>query len=195
MHSDKLSQALARIDQANREDTQTEHWQGETYPKEWLYGQRMSAWLHKLDPTASAARQIAARAQHIRRWTVPRDSYPAGREGYLRWRKYLYGFHAQQAETILGELGFDGETIAAVKKMIGKEGIKRDDDVQMIEDVACLVFLEYYLPDFAPKYSEEKLIDIVQKTWKKMSVQGHQAALGIGFSAELMAVIVKALGL
>jgi hypothetical protein len=193
MSNNRLSLALAKIDQANREDPNLETWQGETHPKEWLYGLRMSGWLAELDPEPSEARQIAARAQHIRRWTVPRESYPEGREGYLRWRKYLYRFHAEQAAAIMVEAGYDAETIAQVKQMIAKEGIKRNADVQVIEDAACLVFLEYHFPAFAPKYDEEKLIDIVQKTWKKMSEQGQQAALGLALPEDLGQVVAKAL--
>ncbi|MFM8330446.1 MAG: DUF4202 domain-containing protein [Candidatus Methylumidiphilus sp.] len=192
---DSLSKALALVDEANREDPNTELWQGEACPKEWLYGLRMSAWLAKLDPDASPARQLAARAQHIRRWTVPRESYPEGREGYLRWRKYLYGFHAEQAAAIAQAAGFDAEAVAAVQKMVGKDGIKRDADVQIIEDTACLVFLEHYFPDFAAKHEPDKLADIVRKTWKKMSASGQQAALGIHLPDGLMAVVAEALGL
>jgi hypothetical protein len=153
----------------------------------------MSRWLERLDPAPSEARQLAARAQHIRRWTVPREDYPEGREGYLRWRKFLYRFHARQAAAIMGEAGYDGETIAAVERMVGKEGIKRDADVQVIEDAACLVFLEQYFPEFAKKYDEDKLVDIVQKTWKKMSEAGHNAALGLALPEELGRVVAKAL--
>lgn len=194
MTNDRLTLALAKIDQANREDPSLETWQGEAYPKEWLYGLRMSEWLSKLDPEPSEARQIAARAQHLRRWTVPRESYPEGREGYLRWRKYLYRFHAEQAAAIMAEVGYDETAIAQVKQMIAKEGIKRNPDVQVIEDAACLVFLDYYFPAFAPKYDEDKLIDIVQKTWKKMSAQGQQAALGLALPEDLGQVVAKALG-
>jgi len=193
MSNDRLTLAIALIDQANAEDPSREVWQGEEIPKELLYGQHMSVWLGKLDPQPSEARQIAARAQHIRRWTVPREQYPEGREGYLRWRKYLYKFHAEQAVAIMNQVGYDEETRAQVKKMIGKEGIKRDADVQLIEDLACLVFLEHYFPPFAQKFDEDKLIDIVRKTWKKMSDQGHAAALTLAFPDDLAAVVAKAL--
>jgi hypothetical protein len=193
MSNDRLNKAIELIDRANSEDPTWEMWQGEEMPKELLYSWHMVRWLEKLDPEASEARQLAARAQHIRRWTVPRESYPEGREGYLRWRKYLYRFHAEQAVAILHEVGYDEVTIDAVRQMISKEGIKRNADVQMIENVACLVFLEHYFPAFAPKYDEAKLIDIVQKTWKKMSEQGQQAALGLKLPDDLGRVVGKAL--
>jgi len=193
MSNDRLSKAIELIDQANGEDPRREIWQGETHPKEWLYARHMSRWLEKLDPAPSEARQLAARAQHIRRWTVPREDYPEGREGYLRWRKFLYRFHAEQAAAIMDAAGYDGDTIAAVKRMVGKEGIKRDADVQLIEDVACLVFLEHYFPAFAQKYDEDKLIDIVRKTWKKMSEQGHNAALALALPEDVGVVVARAL--
>lgn len=193
MSKDKLKLAIDAIDQANQEDPNIECWEGKNSPKELLYSQRMTQWLLKLDPTPSEARQIAVRAQHIRRWQVPRESFPAGREAYLRWRTSLYRFHAEQVEQILLEVGFDEATIALVKKMVGKQGIKREPDVQLLEDVACLVFLEYYFPNFARQYDETKILDIVRKTWKKMSDSGHQAALSIPFPQELAELIAKAL--
>jgi hypothetical protein len=193
MLDDKLQRALDLIDQANGDDPSTETWQGREYPKELLYGLRMSACLARLLPDANAAQQIAARAQHIRRWTVPRERYPATREGYLRWRTFLYRFHAEQAGAIAREAGYDDHTVAAVQKMVGKQGIKRDPDVQLIEDVACLVFLEHYFPAFAEGYEETKLIDIVRKTWRKMSEQGHRAALALDLPEKLQTVVAKAL--
>ncbi len=193
MNDDRLSKAIAAIDRANGEDPHRENWQGIEYPKELLYSLRMSAWLERLDPDPSEPRRLAARAQHIRRWMVPRESYPEGREGYLRWRKFLYRFHAEQVEAILLQAGYDGEIIAAVKRMVGKEGIKRDADVQMIEDVACMVFLEHYFPEFAKNCEEEKLVDVVRKTWKKMSDRAHGAALALELPADLLNVVKKAL--
>ncbi len=193
MSKDKLIQAIAAIDQANSEDPNTEIWQGKLCPKELLYSERMTQWLEKLDPSPSDARQIAIRAQHIRRWKVPREDFPAGREAYLRWRTSLYRFHSEEVERILREIDYDGETIALVIKMVGKQGIKRDPDVQLLEDVACLVFLEYYLPAFATKYDEAKLIDIVRKTWKKMSDAGQTAALSLTLPQKLGEVIGKAI--
>jgi len=193
MGTDKLIKAIEAIDQTNSLDPNLEVSEGQEFPKELLYSMRMSAWLKRLDPEASEPRQLAARAQHIRRWEVPREHYPAGREGYLRWRTYLYRFHADQAEAILREIGYDEETIALVRKMVGKQGIKHDADAQLIEDVACLVFLEYYFPEFAAKNDDNKVVDIVRKTWKKMSAQGHEAALTIPLPREVQALVTKAI--
>ncbi|QSA95510.1 DUF4202 domain-containing protein [Methylococcus sp. EFPC2] len=193
MSEERLDRALSMIDQANGEDPERENWQGQDYPRALLYGLRMSAWLEKLTPEPNDAQRIAARAQHIRRWTVPRDSYPATREGYLQWRSFLYRFHAEQAAAIAHENGYPESVVAAVKKMVGKQGIKQDAEVQLIEDVACLVFLEHYFPDFAEGYDEEKLIGIVRKTWRKMSDQARQAALQLSLPETLTGVVGKAL--
>ncbi|MBS1212906.1 MAG: hypothetical protein H6R26_1523, partial [Proteobacteria bacterium] len=132
-------------------------------------------------------------AQHLRRWQVPRTDYPATREGYHRWRTFLYSYHADQAENLLRQAGYDDETVAAVRRMVGKQGIRKDPDVQTIEDVACLVFLEHYFPAFAHSRDEEQLIDIVRKTWRKMSDAGHQAALTLDLPETLAGIVGKAL--
>lgn len=192
--SSKLQTALDLIDAANSEDPNREIWQGREWPKERLYSQRMSEWLARLVPDADEALQIAARAQHIRRWQVPRDSYPKTREGYLRWRTGLYEFHAQQAAELLTQVGYDTETIERVRRMLSKRGLRREADSQLIEDVACLVFLEHYFASFAPDHDQAKVIDIVQKTWKKMSDTAQQAAMNLDLSNEARRLLELALG-
>ena len=162
---------LRRFDEANAEDPNTEVIDGQPLPKELVYGQRMSARLAVFAPDAPETVKLAARAQHIRRWEVPRDSYPEGRAGYLKWRTDLYKRHAEIAGEIMGDVGYDAEPIERVQTLLRKRGLKTDPDVQLMEDVICLVFLEHYFHDFAQKHDEEKLIPIVQKTWKKMSEQ------------------------
>lgn len=193
MSNDRLSLAIAAIDLANSQDPNLEFWQGQAIPKELLYSHRMTEWLARLDPSPSEARQLAARAQHIRRWMIPREDYPAGREAYLRWRTTLYRFHADQVEAILHDAGYDSQTVALVRKMVGKQGIKRDPDVQLLEDVACLVFLEYYFPAFAATKDQEKMIDIVRKTWNKMSERALSAALSLHLPDELATLVALAL--
>jgi hypothetical protein len=193
MSGERLMRAIELIDRANGEDPHRESWEGRAYPKELLYSERMTAWLERLAPDASDSLRLAARAQHVRRWAVPREDYPATREGYLRWRSLLYRFHAEQAGTLLREAGYDEETIAAVGKMVAKQGAKDDPDVQLIEDVACLVFLEHYLPAFAESQSEDKLIGIIRKTWRKMSEQARARALELEFPQSVYALVVKAL--
>ncbi len=190
----RLEQAFQRFDEANAEDPNTESVEGRPVPKELVYGQRMSARLRLFAPEAPEAVQLAARAQHIRRWEVPRESYPAGRAGYLKWRTDLYKRHGDTAAEILGEVGFDDETIERVRTLLRKRGLKTDPDVQLMEDVICLVFLEHYFHAFAKKHEETKLISIVQKTWRKMSDEAHEVALRFDYAPEDLVVIQKALG-
>jgi len=189
----RLEEALLRFDEANAEDPNIEWVDARQAPKELVYGRRMSARLAAFAPNAGETVKLAARAQHIRRWEVPRESYPAGRAGYLKWRTDLYKRHGDIAAEIMGEVGYDDETIERVRTLLRKRGLKTDPDVQLLEDVICLVFLEHYFHDFAKKHDEEKLIPIVQKTWKKMTDAAHEAALQLDYAPEDLAVIEKAL--
>lgn len=153
----------------------------------------MTTWLQRLVDQPPAPLQIAARAQHIGRWNIPRSDYPATREGYLAWRSVLYRLHADEAAALMAEAGYDGAAIEQVRKMLMKRGLKQDPDVQLIEDVACLVFLEHYFPDFAERHEADKIVDILKKTWRKMSPRGHQAALGIEMPEALAKLVDRAL--
>jgi hypothetical protein len=197
MNDDKLDRVLDLIDEANAADPNRELWQGETHPKEWLYGRRMTEWLARLEPEASEAARIAARGQHIRRWEVPRDSYPATREGYLRWRSFLYGFHGDRVAELMAQAGYGPESAARVKAILSKRGMKTDPEVQLIEDVACLVFLEYYFLAFVAGHEDEpdKLVGIVRKTWGKMSERARQHALTLAFPESIQPLLAQALGL
>ena len=189
----RFDDAIRGFDDANAEDPVLERVEGEDLPKELVYGRRMSRWLERLAPDAPESVKLAARAQHIRRWEIPRDTYPEGRAGYLKWRTDLHKRHADIAATILQDAGYDDETIGRVRTLLRKRGLKTDPDVQLMEDVICLVFLEHYFHDFAQKHDEEKLISIVQKTWKKMTEKAHEAALQLDYAQEDLAVIQKAL--
>jgi hypothetical protein len=189
----RLDEAFRQFDEANAEDPNTEMVDGQPIPKEIVYGQRMSARLAAFAPDAPETVKLAARAQHIRRWEVPRDSYPEGRAGYLKWRTDLYKRHADLAAGIMRDVGYEDEIVERVRTLLRKRGLKTDSDVQLMEDVICLVFLEHYFHDFAPKHDEEKLIPIVQKTWKKMTEQAHEAALQLDYAPNDLAVIQKAL--
>lgn len=190
----RLDDALSGFDAANAEDPNTETVNEQLVPKELVYGQRMSARLTAFAPDASETVQLAARAQHIRRWEVPRDSYPDGRAGYLKWRTDLYKRHGEIAGTIMKDVGYGADAIERVRTLLRKRGLKTDPDVQLLEDVICLVFLEHYFHDFAQKHEKEKLIPIVQKTWKKMTTEAHRTALQLDYAAEDLALIRKALG-
>ena len=191
----RLQDVLARIDEANRKDPHTGHEGDVEHPMELLYGRRMSAWLERLKPHAADALRIAVRAQHLERWAIPRDRFPAGRSGYLRWRTTLGAHHAERSAELMRDAGYDGETIAAVAALLRKEGLARaapDSDVQALEDCACLVFLEHYLGPFAERHAPAKVADILAKTWRKMSPAARGAALGIDFGSKLRALLESA---
>lgn len=193
MSETRLDAVLRLIDAANAVDPNTTSSDAGGQPEALLYGQRMSAWLEKVCPEASEPLQIAARGQHIRRWEVPRDSYPATREGYLKWRTYLYGFHADCVADLMLVAGYPEPAIDRVKWLLKKRGIKTDAEVQTLEDVICLVFLENYFADFAATQDGAKLINIVRKTWAKMSERGHAFALQLPFPESIRDILAQAL--
>lgn len=185
--------AIRRIDAANREDPETMLIDGSPVPGELLYSRRMSAWLDRLEPNASESLKLAVRAQHLRRWEIPRETFPKTRAGYLQWRTRLGAYHAEQAGNILRESGYDEPTVARVQSLLRKEGLKSDPETQLLEDVICVVFLENYFADFAPQHDEEKVVNILRKTWRKMSERGRQAALGLKLPNEARALVERAL--
>ena len=193
MKPTRFEVALALIDKYNSEDPNSFETNGLKFTKELLYGQRMTHKLLQFEPNASKALQIAARAQHIGRWKIDRKEYPMDRIGYLKWREALKDIHADITSQILKEVGYEDEFIDRVSVIVRKKFIKKNEESQIIEDVICLVFLDYYFEEFAAKHSEEKIIDILQKTWKKMSEKGHEHALKLKYSEKSLSLIQKAL--
>jgi hypothetical protein len=189
----QLQKTLADFDQANLEDPNKELVNGESVAKEWIYAQRMTSKLFAFCESPSEALQLAARAQHICRWKIPRSDYPMDRSGYKKWRMDLAVFHGETAGKIMADNGYDDSSIQRVKDLLLKRSLKRDEQVQTLEDVICLVFLEFYLEDFAAKHDQTKLIDIIQKTWNKMSDQGHEAALKLPLSEAMLTLVTQAL--
>jgi len=183
------------IDAENAQDPNSEIYQSKTYPKELLYSNRMYERLMNFHPNASEAVQIASKAQHICRWKVARESYPMDRVGYLKWREDLKKFHAKLTAEILAKAGYSQEFIDRVSFLIEKKLLKKDEETQLLEDVICLVFLEYYFDPFVHKHDREKMKNIILKTWNKMSEAGHQEALKINFSDENLQLIKEALSL
>ena len=179
----RLTDVFAAIDAANALDPNTIEVDGEPKPAELVYGRRMSETLARLAPHASEHLRIAARGQHIERWTSPRASYPAGRVGYLKWRKDLQGFHARRIGEMMVAAGYDAGDVERVGALIRKERLKSDAEAQMIEDIACVVFLEHYLADFLAKTDEDKLAGILAKTWNKMSPLGRDEARKLALPA------------
>lgn len=186
--------AIAGFDAANAEDPNSEIVDGQPRPKELVYSDRMTAMLARLAPDASEVLRLAARCQHIRRWTIPRGDYAMDRIGYLQWRKRLNKFHAQVAGDILRDAGYDDATIARVAALLKKESLKSDADAQTLEDVVALVFLESYLAGFVSthgEYDPAKFADILAKTAKKMSARGRAAAVSVIALPPELAPVVK----
>jgi hypothetical protein len=169
----RLAATLAAIDAANSADPDRH----EGRPAALLYGERMTAELERLFPEASEVLRIAARGQHIERWTSPRAAYPEGKEGYLAWRRDLAQYHATRVGGIMAAEGYGPDDIARAGAMIRKEGLKRDPEVQALEDVICFTFLRWYFQPFAEGRDAAQLLKIVQKTARKMSAEGRARAL------------------
>ena len=179
----RLTDVIAAIDAANALDPNKIEVDGRAQPAELVYGRRMSETLARMAPHASEHLRIAARGQHLERWTSPRVSYPAGRVGYLKWRKDLQRFHARRIGDIMMAAGAVAGDVERVGALVRKERLKSDPDAQMIEDVACVVFLEHYLGDFLAKTDEDKLAGILVKTWNKMSPLGRAEARKLALPA------------
>lgn len=195
MTTTAFQNASTWIDAENAQDPNHEIDQSISYPKELLYSNRMYQRLLDFHPNASEAVKIAAKAQHICRWKIARESYSMDRIGYLKWREDLKKFHAKTTAAILEKAAYDSEFIARVSFLIEKKLLKKDEETQLLEDVICLVFLEYYLDPFVHKHDREKMKNIILKTWNKMSQKGQQEALKINFSPENLELIKEALGL
>lgn len=201
--TNQLKSVLSAIDNINRQDINTTLSDGNEYPKELIYGQRMSACLTQHWPQSSELLQIAVRAQHIKRWHLKRSEFKQGKAGYYQWRIALGKFHAELTAEIMIKHGYNKEESAQTASIICKENLKSKTfnqltaDSQTLEDVACLIFLEYYFDEFTSKYleqnNEEKIIRIVQLTWKKMSDEARSIALNLKLPEHLALIISKAL--
>jgi hypothetical protein len=161
-------------------------------PRELVDAERLSAWVQRLEPNPSVALRLAARCQHVRRWEIPRETYPEGRSGYLRWRADLARFHAGIAERVLRDSGFDEQTLEAVRRIQLKQGLGKPGDSQTMEDALCLSFLEHELSDFTAKHDAPTLERILRKTWKKMSPRAKALAQTLTFPAEISQLIERA---
>ncbi len=190
--TDRLQKVFLQIDRINAEDKQIEISDGQAYPKELIYGQRMSETL-TLFEQSSETLQIAVRAQHIKRWAIPRADYPMDRQGYLKWRTQLKIFHGDITAEIMEKSGYNESEIKEVRDLLMKKNLKSNINSQTLEDVACLVFLQYYIEDFISHKEEEMTINILRKTWSKMSENAHVLALKFEYSTEVSKLIGKAL--
>ena len=185
--------AIARIDAANADDPARIVVGGESRPKELTHASMLTEWVRRLDADAGEALLLAARAHHIRRWEIPRSTYPEGRQGYLRWRRDLHPFHAEQAGQILRDVGYDEATISRVQQIIRKLRLRTDPEVQALEDGLCLVFLETQFDELSGRLDDDKMIDVVRKTWRKMSERGRELALTLPLSESASDIVRRAL--
>ena len=192
MESARFRQVIEKIDASNREDPRRISAEGGAEPLELAYSQWITDWVKRLDPGASEELLIAARGQHIRRWEIPRESYPDDRSGYLRWREALKQLHAGRVGQIMREAGYDETSVEKVARIILKKNI-RDPESQAVEDALCLVFLERQFADLARKEPEEKMLGILRKTWRKMGEKGRAEALKVRLDPTEEALLKKAL--
>jgi hypothetical protein len=191
----RFEEAVRRFASVNSADPNRIQAGGELRPRELVDAERLVRWVQQIAPDASPALRLAAHCQHLERWKIPRSSYPEGRTGYLLWRKELGRFHADRSGEILRGVGYDEETIRRVQTINQKKSIKLDADVQAMEDALCLAFLEYEIDEFAAKHEDDKIVEILRKTWRKMSERGHAAALGLGYSERVGVLVQRAVGL
>lgn len=175
---DRLARTLEAIDAANADDPNTLEVRGVVRPKEQAHAEMVSEWIAKLVPDPSEALQLAGRAHHLRRWAIPRSDHPEGRAGYLRWRRALHDFHADEAAKILIASGYDPATVRRVGDLLHKRGLARGDaEAQALEDALCLVFLETQFRDLAERLEEGKRLDVTAKTLRKMSERAKALAM------------------
>jgi len=172
----RFERAIAAIDAANADDPYTIAVAGEERPKELAHAELVTTWVRRLRPDPSEELLLAARAHHLRRWAVPRASYPEGRAGYLRWRRDLHRIHARDVAEILQREGYDEASVRRVQDIVQKRNLKSDPEVQVLEDALCLVFLETQLDELVERLEPEKAADVLTKTLEKMTPEGRRLA-------------------
>ena len=195
MDAARFQKAIEAFDRANAEDPQLVLVGQQQRPRELVFAERLSAWVSRLEPEASEALRLAARCQHLMRWRIPRGSFPAGRLGYLQWRTQLARFHADSAARLLAEAGYEQALIDAVRRINLKQNLRSSADSQTMEDALCLCFLEFEFDEFRAKHPAEKVIEVVHKTWQKMSTRAQETALGLPLSAAGLELVTRALAL
>ena len=189
----RFEAAIRRFDEENSRDPNLEIVDGVARPRELVYAERLTNWVRNLCPNASEQLRLAARCQHICRWSIPRDSYPATRAGYLKWREDLKKFHAEKAGQLLREVGYPEETVARVQALNRKKDFPREPDSRVLEDALCLVFLEFQFAELAAKTDDEKMINALRKSWNKMTAAAHQRALELNHGPREKSLLDRAL--
>lgn len=194
----RFVRAIEAIDAANDEDPNTIVIRGDTRPKELAHAELMTEWVRRLDPDVTEEQLLAARAHHLRRWSLPRTSYPDGRAGYLRWRTALRKQHATEVAELLQRVGYDRDTIERVRAIVNKDGLGRggspvDAAVQTHEDALCLVFLETQLVDTARSLGDDKAVEVIRKTAEKMSPRAVALAAELPLDDTARVLLARAL--
>lgn len=189
----RFQTAIQKIDEANAQDPHSDFDGAAARPRELLYAERLSSWVQRLEPKASEVLRLAARCQHLCRWKVPRSTYPMDRAGYLKWREDLKKFHAEKSGEILREAGYDDATIEKVRVLNLKKNFPNDPEARVIEDALCLMFFEHQFAEIAREHPEEKVIGILQKTWKKMTPRAREVALALPLGSKEKELVGKAL--
>ena len=189
----RFEAALRRFDEENSRDPNMEIVNGTARPRELVYAGRLTDWVLKLCPNASEELRLAARCQHICRWMIPRSSCEKTRAGYLKWRNDLKQFHAEKAGAILCEVGYPEETAAKVQALNLKKNFPQDPDTRVLEDALCLVFLEFQFVELAAKTDDIKMINALQKSWKKMTPVAREFALQLNYDSRVKALLERAL--
>lgn len=195
---DRFDRAIAAIDAANAADPHTIVVRGAVRPKELAHAELMTEWVRRLDPDATEAQLLAARAHHLRRWTVPRSTFPDGRAGYLRWRLALRAQHAADVAELLDAVGYDEATVARVRAIVEKDGLRpdgrtADPAIQVHEDALCLVFLETQLTATADQLGDDKIVEVIRKTARKMSPAGLAMVAELGLGERELGLVARAL--
>jgi len=189
----RFAEALRRIDQANADDPNRVDVSGKAEPRELVYSKWLSEWVMRLKPDASESLRLAARAQHLCRWQIPRNSYPMDRRGYLKWRQDLKRFHAGKTAEILEQAGYDAVAVAAVQALILKRNFPNEPESRILEDALCLVFLERQFGDLAAKTEPAKVINALKKSWAKMTPAAQQIALTLRYEPHEEELLKQAL--
>ena len=192
--TDVILAARAAIDAAHANDPRRA---ADGRAAELVYGERVEAWVERVVEHPSTALRLAARCQHLERWTVPRSTYPMDRAGYMRWRTRLYQRQAERARELILGAGVDAAIAERVAFLVAKQELRSDAESQALEDAVCLVFLEHEIQGFASghaDYPESKFIDIIAKTWRKMSERGRSLARDLPLPKALAALVRAAIG-
>jgi Domain of unknown function (DUF4202) len=190
---ERFAAAIRKFDEENARDPHGESVQGKLQPRELVYAEWLTHWVLKLCPQASEELRLAARAQHLCRWKIPRDTYPRTRAGYLQWREALKKFHAESAGQILTDLQYPGATVERVRGLILKKDFPRDPEGRVLEDALCLVFLEHQLAGLAAGTDDEKVVTALRKSWNKMTPAGQSEALRLEYGTRERALLERAL--